>query len=577
MNNDNQEPQSQIPAGDDPNTPVPTEGVIPEAAEQAAPYAEAPTEPAGETPAGDTAEDGKPLADNDMLPAGEEPQVYTYTDAAATGSVEPPKKKFPLIPVIVACVAVLAVCVFAFGRFGGIGNPKEYLQTALMAYREFFAASYDEYPNLTERFSSPAGVDFTLTVEDTADITGSLLMDPEQSKQLWSLSLSGPEIGGSYSGKLFLSPERLALSIPDFFPFKEYVTIETETFQEDWAASLFGAFAPLPADVDLNAIFKNAFGSMANDAVIARVQELATELEAAGTVAKEEQVTGEDGKKLDVLSYTYPPEAMKAYFTGLTDFYKETMTETLAPMEALTGESMMGVYDELFAQMSEVDFTSPLVVHYFIGSDKQIKRIEVLPCTVSMTNTYDNSVYNYDIDMAMDLLGEKNTADKFTIDLNMKVSEAGTDAEPDNGNTDTIAFQMHLTRDKTVDNGAFKDAYKLGVTVPGDDESMEMTMDFQWNPTLEGEDNMTAAFGLTSEYENASCILTGSLLDTAEALIFENGRFSVTDSVYDNEEAFRFSFKAYGVNSEDVDPGFTAENSMNFRDITMAQFQSLFS
>jgi len=582
MNIDKQEPQSQIPAGSDPNTPVSTEGGAPEAAEPTAPYAEASAETAGESPAENTAgESNEPLAAGDMLSAGEAPQVYSYSGGAATDPadpVEPPKKKFPLIPVIVGCIAVIAVAVFAFGR-GGIGNPKEYLQTALKANSESFSASYAEYPNVSGRFDGPAGIDFSFTLDEATKATGSLLMDPEKSTQLWSLDVA------PYTGnKLFLSPDRLALSIPGFFPAKEYITVDTATFREDWAASMFGMMSPLPADFDLNALLANTFSSSANDALLTRAGELQTDLEAASTVAREKQVTGEDGKKMEVLSCTYPPEALKAYLTGFTDFYKKTMTETFAPMGAVMGASVMESYDVLFDQMDKMEFTSPLVVQYFIA-DKQIKRIELLPYSASVADAYSpDTVYDYEFNMAMDLTGEKNTADKFVIDFNMKGSvrakEADAEAAPEGSldDAETMELQIRLTREKTVVDGVLGDTYKLEITDPTDEEnSMVMDFDLQWNPALEGEDNLTAAIGMNGGYENMSYILTGSLLDTAETLAFENGRFTVKDMEYDSEDSFQFTFKIYGVTGEDVNPGITEENSINFRDITMEHLQSMYS
>ena len=502
----------------DPNVPAAPDEIVPAVT---APFAAAPVV----TPDTGTA-------------AGIEP-LYTAAPAKKKSH-----KKLWIILASVFLVLVLAggTC-FAFRmQIMKTVAPQKYLQASLSRTLMGAKGEAPEILDLSKYTGKAVSHDFSLDT-DEGSIDGSMKYDAKNEKALINMSVESN--GTSYKdNQLFISPDLVAVSLPDMIKDTDCITVNPKTFADDWKEKgwddqnmpldniedyihMFfgketGKTTDKPdTDIDTKAIEEGAalWKSLADSA----------KFSSEGSV--EEKIRGEE-VRLDKMSYTVPENDANDFLQGSLSLIKD---QILKQESQLSGQIPMENYEDqintAFDELKNLEISGDVIVHFYIDSDGYVRKIS----TEDLTLTLDGS----DADVI------------FSV-------EFGNGARPTDDMSATLSFEAEGTTSTAVldskasfEDGVYSNRIKLTIDA-GDNQEDTLTFSVKWDKTNPSGDNLTIRLkGVTDGDSVLDMSIKGTLTDDKKSTSLTDATIEM-NSGYGDTSSIDFSYSISIIDPSDI-------------------------
>lgn len=445
-----------------------------------------------------------------------------FTQVPASRPVKSHKKLWIVLGSLAAVLILIGGMVFFFRmQIVKAVAPEKYLQ---MSLGRTLASSNKENLNfidLSKFIDQPVSHTF-YGEADGSSIDGSLKYDRQNKKALLDLSVT--EAGESYEDmQLYITPDLLAVSLPDLVEDVDYLTADPATFADEWAEQGFDELIPVP---DLQNMIDSMFGIVDDKDIQIDSQSYSTDalqyLYEDAAFTEEGSVEASIGgvkKQLDVMAYTIPQkdvnEVIQEFLRGMKDGMQGDNGSEFGEYQ----EQVMTMFDEI----SAIEVTDDLVIRFYIDQDGYTCKIVV----ENLELTFEDSTLNLKIDIEV-------WKDNAETD-NVAVVITG---ESD-GSTSEVRMDWVTSYSKGVYEGEFN--------IEADDENVSDTYSFsadaRWDrEEISGENlEINLSYGDSSNTQDLT--ITGTLTDTAKETSLSDATLEISDA-YGETTVIEF---AYGI------------------------------
>lgn len=399
--------------------------------------------------------------------------------------------------------------------------PEKYLQ---MSLGRTLASSNKENLNfldLSKFIDQPVSHTF-YGEADGSSIDGSFKYDKENQKALLGLSVT--EAGESYEDmQLYITPDLLALSLPDFVQDVDYLTIDPATFADEWTAQGFDELMSAP---DLQNMINSVFGIVDDKDIQIDSQSYSLD---AMKYLYEDAVFTEEGsveesiggvkKQLDVMAYTIPQkdanEVIQEFLRGMRDGLQGDTGVEFGEYQ----EQVMTMFDEL----SDLEVTDDLVLLFYIDQDGYTRKIVV----EDLELTIEDSTLNLEID----------------IEVWKDNAETDNVAVVITGESDGSTAEVRMDWVTSYSKGVYEGEFNLEADDDSGSDTYSLSADASWNREDTSGENLEINLSLGDGSDTQDIMITGTLTDTAKATSLSDATLEISDS-YGETTVVEF---AYGI------------------------------
>lgn len=389
--------------------------------------------------------------------------------------------------------------------------PEKYLQLSLV---KTFAGAQSESADilgLSKFVGKAASHDFSIEA-DEGSAEGSWKYDSANEKALLDVSIAVGE--ESYdNNQFYLSPELIAVSIPDLITDTDYLTIDPATFADEWEANGWDEDMPIE---NLEEYVHTLFGKKADEGSgnqpDSRLTDLFSELSksavfsADGTV--EERISGTNFK-MDVMTYTFSEDDVNDFYQDLISEIEEAASSSedlmIAGTSSLTGADTDYIYDAL----ADFEINGDVVIHYYIDQDGNTRKMSV-----------------DDFEIAYE---ESEAAIAFEIQF-------GDTAKPTDDMSALITIEadgdtaeITLDYESSYEDGVYTSSIDLVMGSDDEPEAISISYDVEWNKVDTSGENLDSKMKLKMEGDSITMTLVGTLMTDDKKTSLSDAVFEITD------------------------------------------------
>ena len=399
--------------------------------------------------------------------------------------------------------------------------PEKYLQMSLG--RTLASSNKDNlnFLNLSKFIDQPVSHTF-YGEADGSSIDGSFKYDKKNQKALLDLSVT--ESGETYDNmQLYITPDLLAVALPDFVKDVDYLTVDPATFADEWNAQGFDEFMSAP---DLQKMINSLFGIMEDNDIPSETQTYSTdswlklyENAAFTQEGSVEESIGGVKKQLDVMSYTISQKDVNE----LIQEFLRGMKDSMPGDKSTEYGDYQNQIETMFDEISALEVTDDIVIRFYIDQDGYARKIVVEDLDLS----FEDSTLNMGIDI--EVWKDDAATDNVTVVIT---------AESD-GSTAEVRMDWATSYSKGVYEGEFN--------LEADDESgsdtYSLSADASWDREDTSGENLEINLSYGDSSDTQDMTITGTLTDTANETSLSDATLEITDA-YGETTNFEF---AYGI------------------------------
>ena len=461
-----------------------------------------------------------------------------------------------LITMLVAMsliVSVLAGCTPTEDATGlRYEDPELFLEEALE--RSGFAADLDidfSAFDLSRFEGAPTAHHFSVRV-DQADpsiiqlpgrpqIDLTLLADTDAGNFLVDFDITGAGPLSFKDNRIFISPDILALSAPGLFDFQRYITVNPNTFVDDWNASHFaimlGEIDPgmietmLSTFGDMDALFDYSAMAELSENHTAQFERLIENFAAAGKFrdgGNTEITIGEVTHSVARLGHYTSAEDVSNYANAMVDLLVELMFSYMDSMAAImdagadTGMSAQEMQSLL--ESSSFDFPAGMYLYYYVDLDTGLVLKSRIPDITVVISDGAGLEEEVSMEIVAYYLGENNPIDVTHMYM------TSTDRF---GNE--LIFELRLS----VPKGG---PYFMYMHMDARHDGM-MTFELGFDPSA-AEDNLWLQLESEGRQGHVSFDIRGDVVNTPEEFALSGGRITiVNDGITTLDASFEYSLR----------------------------------
>jgi hypothetical protein len=374
--------------------------------------------------------------------------------------------------------------------------PKQYLQASLSRTLMGAQSETPEILGLSKYTGKAVSHDFSIDT-DEGSLDGSVKYDAANEKALLDVSLDSN--GTAYKdNKLFISPDLVAVSLPDLIKDTDSITVNPKTLADDWAKKGWDDKNVPLSDFEnyIHMFFGknvNAKGNTDTNIDTKALQESSALWKSLCDSAKfssegsaEEKIRGEK-VQLDMMSYTVSKNDANDFLHGWVSLLKDQIKKQESQP---ANETAMANYEDqintIFDELGKLKVSDDIVVHFYIDSSGYVRKI----------STEDVTITSGDSDVDINLSVEFGNGAHPTDDMSAVVSvESG-------GSTATVVLDCK----SSFEDGVYANTIKLTLSDDTDKES-SLALSIKWDKTdasgknlsiqLKGETNGDSVLDLT--------------------------------------------------------------------------------
>jgi hypothetical protein len=386
--------------------------------------------------------------------------------------------------------------------------PETYLQ---MSLGRTLASSNKEnldFLDISKFYDQPVSHTFSGEA-DGSSIDGSLKYDKKNEKALLDLSVT--EAGKSYDNmQLYIAPDLLAVSLPDFVKDTDYLTADPATFADKWAAQGLDKYVPVP---DLRKMIESVFGKTEVNGLYVEPQTDSAkdwqflyenaEFKVEGSV---EESIGGVKQQLDVMSYTIPQkdvnEIIQEFFRGM----KDSMLGDKGTNYGDYQDQIVSAFDEI----SNLEVTDDLVIRFYIDQDGYARKIVAEDFELAFTDTTVN--------LGMDIEIWKDNASTDNVSIAVTGESDGSTAELDMGWVTSYS------------KGIYEGKFTLDASSDDSPDAFTFSTDARWDKGDTSGENLEINLSFGDSTDSQDMTLTGTLTDTAKETSLSDATLKMTDA-----------------------------------------------
>lgn len=427
-------------------------------------------------------------------------------------------KKLWIAAAVLALVLVIVICSGFLLRLQIIKkiSPEKYTQ---LAFAQTLAGARDEADSildLTKYKGEAVSHIFAVDIEG-ADVEGTLKYDSANEKALLDVSVN--DSGNSYdNNQLYISPDLIAVSLPDITDDSDYLTIDPATFAEEWEDNGWDDYVSIPNIQDLvHSLFGKGGSNEDSKAFINDSKALTDELYKSSVFSSDGSVDESIGSKtlkLDVMTYTFSEDS-------LNDFYQDYLS-LLQDSPMMDNGSYTQNLDQSIEQLAEMTMNDDVVIHLYIDQQGYLRKINCEEFKVSYQGTDINLAFD------MELVGDGCPTDEINTVINLEA--------------DGYKYDLKIGSETSYSDGIYKASFdikgKSGGNYDYQDSNITIAFDVEWDKKDTAGNNLDINMKIKNgSYNNWEWSLSGSLTDSDKGT-------SLSDvSVSDNYGSTSFDFE----------------------------------
>lgn len=477
-------------------------------------------------PANNTPDASPAPADAASANPGAGTPVSPVPGAGKPNGIEPlyaaaPAKKKSRRTLWIAISSILLVLVIA----GGLGfafrmqimktvAPKQYLQTSLARTLAGAKSEAPDILNLGKYAGKAVSHDFTVDA-DEGSLDGSFKYDAKNEKALLDISVDAE--GTSYkNNQLYISPDLVALSMPDVIDDAGSLTVNPKTLADDWAAKGWDDQNMPLSDLEKyihmffgkNTDAKEDTDTVPDEQIIKESAALWKNLYESAVFSSdgpsEEKIRGEQ-VRLDSMTYTIDEDDANDFLEGFIDLLKDQIKEQEKNIAGgLPAADYEDQINSAFDELKDVEIDGDVVVHFYIDSSGYVRKISTED--VTLTNNDSDADIAFSIEFGKGARPTDDMSAVMTIEADGNTSEAALDCK------------------SSFEDGVYSNKTKLTLTSEDNSET-SLSLSFKWDKTKTSGENLAIRFKGESDDE--------SPLDLTVKGLLKDGKMStsLTDAV----------------------------------------------
>jgi len=334
---------------------------------------------------------------------------------------------------------------------------------------------------------------------------------------------------------MYVSREVIAVNIPDMLDDVEVLTIDPETFEDDFKA--LGLEETLPEDYIENLLdlffAKSADGGKDSEELAEYYRE-AKYMEEYADFSKGKTVTeriGGETYRLATMSYVIPEDAANEYLQDVLDSYKQGLIDGMGSMyQDYEFQESQDAVDEAFETFKDIYIKGDIVITYYIDGNDYVRKITMDEVELCMAG--EEGALSIEFEML--LSGEKNPADKVAAILTLGVD--GEEAE------------LGINWEQSFENGVLKREIEFFVEVEREEEA-SIVFEMEWDTKDNKGDNFEAV--LSTGDDGFAIEISGALKDDKSETTFTDGQLRIEDG-YSEGIVIDFEFSISKIDPKDI-------------------------
>jgi len=397
--------------------------------------------------------------------------------------------------------------------------PETYLK---MSLGRTLASSNKENPDfldISKFYEQPVSHTFSGEA-DGSSIDGSLKYDKNNEKAL--LDLSFTDAGESYEDmQLYITPDLLAVSLPDFVKDVDYLTADPATFADEWAAQGLDEYVAVP---DLQKMIESVFGKTdVNGLYVEPQTDSAKDWQFLYENAKfkvegsvEESIGGVK-QQLDVMTYTIPQKDVNKIIQEFIRGMKDSMLGDNSTNYGEYQNQVISAFDEI----SNLEVTDDLVIRFYIDQDGYARKIVAEDFELAFSDTTVN--------LGMDIEIWKDNAS--TDNVSIAVT----------GESDGSTAKLDLDWATSYSKGVYEGEFNLEASSDDSADTFTFSTDARWDKGNTSGENLEINLSYGDSTDSQDMTVTGKLTDTAKEISLSDATFEMTD-VYGETSQIDFAY-----------------------------------
>ncbi|GEM_PF-2602851 len=412
-----------------------------------------------------------------------------------------------------------------------IVNPERYLQVSLG--RTFSDKVGSKIFDMSKYTDQAAEYAFSVEAEEVGGEM-SVMYSAKDEKALFEMSFDdGMDIYDDIF--MYVSREVIAVNIPDMLDDVEVLTIDPETFEDDFKA--LGLEETLPEDYIENLLdlffAKSADGGKDSEELAEYYRE-AKYMEEYADFSKGKTVTeriGGETYRLATMSYVIPEDAANEYLQDVLDSYKQGLIDGMGSMyQDYEFQESQDAVDEAFETFKDIYIKGDIVITYYIDGNDYVRKITMDEVELCMAG--EEGALSIEFEML--LSGEKNPADKVAAILTLGVD--GEEAE------------LGINWEQSFENGVLKREIEFFVEVEREEEA-SIVFEMEWDTKDNKGDNFEAV--LSTGDDGFAIEISGALKDDKSETTFTDGQLRIEDG-YSEGIVIDFEFSISKIDPKDI-------------------------
>jgi len=344
---------------------------------------------------------------------------------------------------------------------------------------------------------------------DSSSIEGSLKYDKKNEKALLDLSVT--EAGESYEDmQLYITPDLLAVSLPDFVQDVDYLTADPATFADEWVAQGLDEYVSVP---DLEKMINSIFGKTDENDINIEPNTYSeedwqyfyenAEFKAEGSV---EESIGGVKQQLDVMSYTIPQKDVNEIIQEFIRGMKDSMLSDKSTNYEEYQDQIVSAFDEI----SNLEVTDDLVIRFYIDQDGYARKIVAEDFELAFADA--TVTLGIDIEIWKDNASTDNVAVVIT------------------GESDGSTAELDLGWVTSYSKGVYEGEFTLEASSDDSLDTFIFSTDARWDKGDTLGENLEINLSYGDSADSQDMTLTGKLTDTTKEISLSDATLEMTDA-----------------------------------------------
>lgn len=386
--------------------------------------------------------------------------------------------------------------------------PEKYLYMSLGRTLATSNKENMDFLDISKFYGQPVSHTFS-GESDGSSIDGSLKYDKKNEKALLDLSVT--DAGESYEDmQLYITPDLLAVSLPDFVKDVDYLTADPATFADEWAAQGLDEYVAVP---DLQNIIDSIFGKNEDNSINTEPNAYSekdwqyfyenAEFNVEGSV---EESIGGVKQQLDVMSYTIPRKDVNKIIQEFIRGMKDSMPGDNSTNYGEYQNQIVSAFDEI----SKLEVTDDIVIRFYIDQDGYARKIVIEDFELAFSDTTIN------LGMDMEIWKDNASTDNVSIVIT--------------GDSDGSTAELDLGWVTSYSKGVYEGEFTLEASSDDSADTFAFSTDATWDKGDKSGENLEIDLSFGDSTDSQDMTLTGTLTDTAKEISLSDATLEMTDA-----------------------------------------------